>query len=380
MNIKAAAIVVGLVAVGATLLASEVQARKPAPKRAHVASKEDTDPLSAPPIFSQEAVGWRLIEDPATGARLGLPQKLVPRVSATRAGNRWSSAQGQIQVETFRLSEAALPALFDDEKKIAHRQIASSSLKPDSFVIAGVQGLKNFLVRAEARGSEVRGITIVYDLATEGTMRYVAAAVANAFSGFPDPNAAPPPGLRRMVEYGSAIVVGGDGYLITSARMVDECQSVSVPPLGHAVRLAEDTTNDLALLRLYGGRNLASAMLADDSAQAGELKLVGIADPLAQSGGAEATSVVIHVSGASIEPVPKPGFAGAAAVDARGRVVGMADVKAPAVADAVVNLVGTLVPSEAIRAFLQAHNVALAVAATPTSIEQSVVRVICVRK
>jgi hypothetical protein len=380
MNIKAAAIVFGLVALGASLLAGEAQARKPAPKRAHVASKEDTDPLAAPPIFSQEAVGWRLIEDQATGARLGLPQKLVPHASATRAGSRWSSAQGQIQVETFRLSEAALPALFEDEKKIAHRQIASSSLKPDSFVIAGVQGLKNFLVRADARGNEVRGITIVYDLATEGTMRYVAAAMANAFSGFPDPNAAPPAGLRRTIEYGSAIVVGSDGYLITSARVVDECQSISVPPLGHAARLVEDAANDVALLRLYGGRNLVPATLADDSTQNGELKLVGIADPLAQSGGAEATSVMVHVSGASIEPVPKPGFAGAAAVDAGGRVVGMADVKAPIVAGAAASVVGTLVPSEAIRVFLQAHNIAPAVPAASTPIEQSVVRVICVRK
>jgi hypothetical protein len=377
---KAAAIVVGLVAVGATLLAGDAHARKPAPKRAHVASKEDTDPLAAPPIFSQEAVGWRLIEDPATGARLGLPQKLVPHAFATRAGSRWSSTQGQIQVETFRLSEAALPALFEDEKKIARRQIESSSLKADSFVIAGVQGLKNFLIRADARGSEVRGITILYDQATEGTMRYVAAAMANAFSGFPDPNAAPPPGLHRVVEYGSAIVVASNGYLITSARVVGECQTISVPPHGHAARLAEDTVNDLVLLRLYGGYNLVPATFADDGMQSSELKLVGIADPLAQAGGSEATGVVVHVTGQGIEPAPKPGFAGAAAVDARGRVAGMADLKAPVVAGAAASLVGTLVPSEAIRSFLQARNIAPAVSGASSPIEQSVLRVICVRK
>ena len=70
-------------------------------------------------------------------------------------------------------------------RKAAHRQITSSTLKPDTFVILGVQGLKNFLVRAEARGSEVRGVTILYDQATEGTMGRVAIAVANAFVGFP---------------------------------------------------------------------------------------------------------------------------------------------------------------------------------------------------
>ena len=84
--------------------------------------------------------------------RLGVPEKLVPRLGASRSGTRWSSAQGQIQIETFRLPEAALPALFDEERKSAHRQVASSNLKPDNFFILGTQGLKNFVVRAAAQG------------------------------------------------------------------------------------------------------------------------------------------------------------------------------------------------------------------------------------
>jgi hypothetical protein len=51
------------------------------------------------------------------------------------------------------------------------------------------------LVRAEAHGGEVRGVTVQYDQATEGTMSRVAVAVANAFVGFPDPNAALPAGI-----------------------------------------------------------------------------------------------------------------------------------------------------------------------------------------
>jgi len=136
---------------------------------------------------------------------------------------------GQIQIETFRLPEAALSALFDEERKSSHRQIASSNLKPDGFFVLGTQGLKNFVVRAEAQGSEVRGVTVLYDQATEGTMSSVALAVANAFVGFPDPNVLPPAGLRRRVEYGSAIVVSSDGALVTAARNVDRCEVITVP-------------------------------------------------------------------------------------------------------------------------------------------------------
>lgn len=408
MDIRVAAIVIGLVVAGAPALAKDSIARKPAatpatqsvaakksatkkPRVAARPAKQDSDPLAEVPSFSAEAVGWQLVEDPATGARLGVPEKLVPHSGASRTGSRWTLTQGQIQIETFRLTEAALPALFDEEKKAAHRQITSSTLKPDTFAILGVQGLKNFLVRADAHGSEVRGVTILYDQATEGTMSRVAIAVANAFVGFPDPNAAPPPGLRRRVEYATAIVVGSDGDLIAPAHLTDECQAITVPRLGHAERVAEDKANDLALLRLYGARNLVPAILADESGQSGDVTLVGVADPLAQAGDDGPTKVAARLTAQGIEPPPKPGFSGAAAIDARGRLAGMVTLKPPVVAGMVdlkpsiaagggaASQTVTLVPADAIRAFLQTQHITFAAEGHSTS-DQSVLRVICVRK
>ena len=341
--------------------------------------------LAAPPSFSAGAVGWRLIEDPASGAIFGLPEKLVPHASASYTGSRWTSAQGQIQVETFRLSEAALPALFEQEKKVSRRQIASSELKADSFVITGTQGLKNFLVRAQTHSGEVRGITILYDQATAGTMDRVAAAMANSFVGFPDPNADPLPGVRRAVEYGTAIVVTSDGDLIAPAHLTDDCQAIAVPPLGHAERLAVDKVNDLALIRLYGARSLVAAPLSDGSGQNGDLTLYGVADPLAQAGAAAVTSDVVHVTAQGVEPAPKLGFSGAAAVDGGGHLAGMVDLKPAVVAGGAggssAGRAAVLVPAAAIRAFLQAQGIASGAAPTETAaVERSVMRVICVRK
>jgi hypothetical protein len=356
-------------------------AKKPAAKPGLAAGrrgKEESLPEAS--SFSAEAVGWELIEDAKTGVRLGVPEKLVPRLGASRSGTRWSSAQGQIQIETFRLPEAALPALFDEERKSSHRQIASSNLKPDGFFILGTQGLKNFVVRAEAQGSEVRGVTVLYDQATEGTMSGVALAVANAFIGFPDPNVLPPAGLRRRVEYGSAIVVSSDGALVTAARNVDRCEAITVPPFGHAERIAEDKTNGLALVRLYGARNLASAPFAESNIDSGDLTLIGVADPLAQHSDA-VTAAPARLSKQTIEPAPKLGFSGAAAADARGRLVGTVDLRPGIVAGngAGAGQAVTMVPVETIRAFLQTQHVAPPVAAAG-AINRSVVRVICVRK
>ncbi len=335
--------------------------------------------------FPAETVGWRLIEDAASGARLGLPKKLVPRAGVSRTGSRWTSAQGQIQIETFRLTEAALPALFEEEKKASHRQITSSALKPDSFVIVGVQGLKNFVVRADAHGGEVRGISILYDQATEGIMDRVAAAIASSFAGFPDPNAAPLPGLRRTVEYGTAIVVTSDGDLLAPARLTDECQAITVPGLGHAERVAADRANNLALIRLYGARNLVPAALgaeSSDSGQGNELTLVGVADPMTQAGGGAVTRAAASLTAQEVAPAPKPGFSGAAALDARGRFVGVVSPNPSIVAGSGgAAPAATLVSAETARAFLQNHHISPATAATgATAVEQSVVRVICVRQ
>ena len=331
--------------------------------------------------FPAEAVGWRLIEDAGSGARLSLPVKLVPRAGVSRTGSRWSSAQGQIQIETFRLAEASLPALFEQEKKASHREIISSALKPDSFVIVGVQGLKNFVVRADARGGEVRGVSILYDQATEGIMDRVAVAIASSFAGFPDPNAAPLPGLRRTVEYGTAIVVTSDGDLLAPARLTDECQAITVPALGHAERVAADPANNLALIRLYGARNLVAAALGGDggdSAQSNELTLVGVADPLAQVGGGAVTRAAASLTAQGLAPAPKPGFSGAAALDARGRFAGVVSLNPSVVAgNGGAGPAAALVSAETVRAFLQEHHISPATAATAA--EQSVLRVICVR-
>jgi hypothetical protein len=323
-----------------------------------------------------------LIEDPVTGAQLGLPEKLVPRAGVSRSGSRWTSAQGQIQIETFRLTEAALPALFEQEKKASQRQIASSQLRPDSFLIAGVQGLKNFLVRAVTRGTEVRGVTVLYDQATEGRMERIGAATVGAFTGFPDAHAAAAPGVRRLVEYGSAVVVSSDGALVTTAHVTDDCQSITLSGLGHAERLAVNKANDLALLRVYGARNLVPALLAGDGNRSGEITLIGVADPLAQAGTSDVTSTAARVTAQGIEPGPKLGFAGAAAVDAHGALVGVANLKPSVVAgNGAATQGASLVPAEAIRTFLQAHGVtAAAAAADRAALAQSVVRVVCVRK
>jgi len=327
----------------------------------------------------EQEVGWRVIDDAQTGVRFGLPEKLVSPLGVLRTGSSWISGHGQIRIETFWLHEGGLAALFAQEKKTPPgRGVDYSKLYPDSFVIAGTQGLKNFVVRVEASGTELRGITVLYDQATEGIMAGVAVAIANSFVGFPDPNAAPPPGEDRAVDYGTAIVVDRSGDLVTARRPTAACEALTVPGYGHAVRVADDAANDLALLRLYGALQLVPAPLTGDS-QVDDLTLLGIADPRVQHGGDVVSRVRARLDGQTITPAPPLGFSGAAAVDAQGRLAGMVELKSViAAAGTATSWQATLIPANTVRAFLTAHRV------TPGSgggaIDKSLVRVICVRK
>src|SRR5450631_509724 len=88
-------------------------------------------------------VGWTVVTDPATGIRIGLPTKMVPHAREAERGTRWSSAHGEVQVETFRITDRdlKLAALFEKEKnEPSTRQIEYSVLRDDNFFISGLQG------------------------------------------------------------------------------------------------------------------------------------------------------------------------------------------------------------------------------------------------
>ena len=71
-------------------------------KQTGVLNPQERQQLAAAAKKLQNDVGWKVAQDPINGIRLGVPTKLVPQMSsmANTTGSKWSSAQGQIQVET----------------------------------------------------------------------------------------------------------------------------------------------------------------------------------------------------------------------------------------------------------------------------------------
>ncbi len=293
---------------------------------------------------------------------------------------------GTVQIQLSRRKEAnpTTAKLAEQEKKEpAGRKIDYTVVKPDFFVLSGLQGLKKFYVRGTFKGDEVRILTILYDQAVENTVEPVVIAMSSAFNPFPAGAQAAGPPPRKTVEYGTGIVVSGDGAILTDRQVTDSCLAIAIAGHGNADRVAEDKEHDLALLRIYGARGLTPLNLGNGAAKSG-VELTGIADPQNQAGGAAASSVkasVAPIGGGgdpALSPAPALGFSGAAALDTDGKFAGVALLKPVLVAGPPNAAAAALVPADAVRGFLRANGVTAAGGSADA--KASVVRVICVRK
>lgn len=327
--------------------------------------------------------GWRVVVDPATGIRIGLPTKLVPKVHDAVHGTRWSSAHGEVSVETFRFKNTDLAVLFAQEKKKPKRNIKRSVLDDDGFYISGMQGLKYFSVRAKQRDSEVRGFTILFDQMMEGIVAPAVVAMASAFSPFPQA-LAPFAALTKKVEYGTGLIVSADGYIMTARKVAQDCQVIVADGFGNAERVSEDKARGLALLRVYGVGKLPVLPLPRAALQAGDITLIGIPDPKEQNGAKKLKEIKARLGrDMAIElrqPVPTAGLPGAAALDAQGRFLGVMEMSNFGLANADPGVPPLrLLPAATIRDFLADHHVIAADRASGDA-RAAAIRIICVRK
>ena len=323
----------------------------------------------------QSRAGWRMVEDPVTGARLGIPATFATKVTALPSGTRWSSEQGQLQIETFRIDTGAtLQAVFDQQKKLPRRRVESSNLQADSFSIGGMQGLKKMRIIGYARDNEVRGLAILYDQAMEGSIDSLVGPIAGAYLPFAPSFslAAAHEAPRRKVEYGTGGFVSAAGHVLTDRRLIEGCSIVTLPGRGHAERIAEERVAGLALLRINGASGFGVAPLAADVDDTNDVTLIGVADPAAQAGGGDVSVAKGRIGGAA---------GSVRALDAS-PALGMVQLS-PVVTSstAATAAQAVAVPADVIRRFLQVQGVNGETSQTAlTDTKAAVTRVICVRK
>lgn len=354
---------------------------KPAPGAPVSAAEVKAPPQeSAPtpaPSARESRYDWTVVDDAATGIRLGLPRKLMPIEQTTREGTRFTSRHGDIQVETFRIANGlTLGALFAMERsKPRPRRVEASSLRDQRFSITGMQGLRRFAMHAQAENGEIRGFTVSYDQALEGILTPLATAMADSFVAF-TPGSAPPAGPAQRVAYGSGVIVSAAGDIVTDRALTEDCQTITVAHLGPAERIA--TRGSIALLRVYGARNLTPAATTAAGSDS-DVIVRAIPDPQAQAGRAEVkeTRARLATTGAAVrlDPAPAISSAGAGVFDTGGRLIGLLSPKGMQLASAeAVAPPSGLTPASVIHDLLPAS-----APANTTPASASMVRIVCVR-
>ncbi len=147
--------------------------------------------LGASAAKAKASVGFKVIDDPATGLRIGAPLKLLEKHDS--AANTASLKSGDGAVGLYlKATKGNLAALYQSlSADSGPRKVAYKFLKPDAFfVTTGEEGDNKFYRRyAVAPGggdnAPLRGFAFLYPKSRAAALDPVALAIANAFDPFP---------------------------------------------------------------------------------------------------------------------------------------------------------------------------------------------------
>lgn len=288
---------------------------------------------------AREATGFVVITDQATGVRIGIPQKLLPKREATPAGgSRWQSADGKITLDVSAGSATEpLQAIF--ERAIAvnpnvQRKITYKLLQPSFFVVAGETPTGKFFRRQALGPKGLRGFSVGYDKGAAATFDKVVTAIADSFEPFPS-GAAPVPGSTPAApgapavattpappateRFGVGLVVGRE-LVLTAHAAVDPCKGLKVGSRPAKLR-SRDEASRLALLDVPGLASGSPPGLRDTAPMENEAVVVFAYDGTAASRTAVALPGEV-IRGAVLAPL-QPGGAGSPVFDRQGRLAGL---------------------------------------------------------
>jgi peptidoglycan hydrolase-like protein with peptidoglycan-binding domain len=312
---------------------------------------------------ARDAVGFKVVVDSKTGARVGSPTKLIGGRNGARLEFS-ASADADLAALYVRLT-AATPT----------RRTAYKAIKPDaSFVVSGQDGAANFYTRFEKNATAsppVRGFTFAYPTAQAAQLDRVALAVANSFEPFPESAKAP-----AASEAASGAAAAGSGpapspapaatALVVAPRKAltalkaDDCANPTVG--GKPVRI--ERTDAATNLAMIGGDFGANGEAPRFGAPAPDVVVLGFAGPrLAASPGSlagdEARSAIV----AAVET----SGGGGPVFDRRGALVGLVApiaMEPKRVAGVALAAPHAIIAPETVRSFLGAGDPAPAGAET----------------
>ena len=289
---------------------------------------------------ARAAMRFALQLDANTGSGIGIPATVLTKQEKAAVGSKWSSDTGSIVLETVKTApdKADMPATFERfvNATVPGRKVTYKLLRPDFFVVTGEMAEKKFYTRFAPTPEGLRGYTITYNASLSPGIDKVVIAIANTFeplklarpaSPAPVNNSQPvrPVALSPVqsvpTERAFTVLNLGGGKLLTSARAVEGCKSLTIS--GKTAQLsASEPGSGLALISADGLPDVPLPGISEGSIKAGEalfaLGFDAVSRKLTVAPGAP-------VSGreASLQVGLQNGSAGSAVFNRTGQIVGL---------------------------------------------------------
>ncbi len=324
------------------------------------------------------AVGFATVRDKRAGLVLGLPQKILTKVTTTDTGTRSASGDGSLVVDTlFRpAGEGGLAAAFDRmSSPTATRTITYKFSKPDFFVVTGETGERKFYSRfaiepeSSARPTAdrlIRGFTLTYPKADARRMDRITIAMAASFDPFPPAAKPTTPGVAAAtpgVEAQAVIVAPG---LALTSLVPQLCPSPQVGGTPASFK-ASDAVSGLALLDVPTSATTSPSIAASADPQGAYFAL------FKQSDGLGVAPAILReaATGPAVSSPLQQGAAGSPVISRTGQLVGtvrtgLASPKS--IGGTVLQADYGLTGSAAIRAFLGRAGVTIADVSSPSPV------------
>ena len=144
---------------------------------------------------AKAAVGFKLIDDAATGLRIGAPTKLLEKRESGTDAASLTSKDGSLGLY-IKETTGDLAALYKTlSVDTGARKVTYKYLKPDAFFVSAGEEGDNKVYRRYALGDggKLRGFAFVYPKARAKALDPVALAIANSFDPFPSATPSPSP-------------------------------------------------------------------------------------------------------------------------------------------------------------------------------------------
>ncbi|MCJ2007640.1 serine protease [Methylobacterium sp. J-092] len=318
--------------------------------RARTDAGDPLDPRSRAAILAageaaRKAVRFTVQADPASGAVLGVPERMLPKRSAVPGGTRWQSADGRLTLESrsFPAGGTDLDALFTRATApLADRKVTYKLKRPDFIVVTGETASGRSYMRYAAGPEGIRGFAIGYEAAQAGEIDRLVIAIANSFVPFPGtpgeapriataPAAAPPasgaPQSSGAPQVASAPNVVGTGLVVAPGRVLTASsvlEACPAPRIGSAPARVLRSERGLALLEAAGLP--APRLPGIVGASASEDRVVVAAQEAREGASGDAGVSVAPgamVGAARVTAPLQPGSAGAPVLDRAGGLAGL---------------------------------------------------------